>query len=63
MRKLLPGKEFWLFVHCDLDLGDMTLCRDHDTTLGHGQQLCEILSDCNKELRSFDLDKVDGKTG
>ena len=31
-------------VHCDLDLGDMILGQDHDTPLGHGQQLCEILS-------------------
>ena len=27
----------------DLDLGDMTLGQGHDTPLGHGQQLCEIL--------------------
>ena len=31
-------------MHCDLDLGDMTLGQGHDTPLGHGQQLCEILS-------------------
>ena len=30
--------------HCDLDLGVMTLGQGHDTPLGHGQQLCEILS-------------------
>ena len=29
---------------CDLDLGDMTLGQGHDTPLGHGQQLCAILS-------------------
>ena len=34
----------WVCVHCDLDLGDMTLRQGHDTPLGHGQQLCEILS-------------------
>ena len=26
-------------MHCDLDLGDMTLVQSHDTPLGHGQQL------------------------
>ena len=31
---------FWVFLHCDLDLGDMTLGQDHDKPLGHGQQLC-----------------------
>ena len=31
--------QFWVCVHCDLDLGDMTLGQGHDTPLGHGQQL------------------------
>ena len=34
-------------MHFDLDLGDMTLGQGHDTPLGHGQQLCEILSRSN----------------
>ena len=34
-------------VHCDLDLGYMTLGQCHDTPMGHGQQLCEILSRAN----------------
>ena len=29
---------------CHLDRGDMTLGQGHDRPLGHGQQLCEILS-------------------
>ena len=41
-EKLWPGHGFWVCVH--LDLGDMTLGQVHDTPLGHGQQLCEILS-------------------
>ena len=34
---------FWVCVHCDLGLSDMTLGQGHDTPLGHGQQLCEIM--------------------
>ena len=44
---------FWLFVHCDLDLRDMTLGQGHDTTLGHGQQLCEILTIFTLAVRSY----------
>ena len=29
-------------MHCDIDLGGMTLSQGHDTPLRHGQQLCEI---------------------
>ena len=43
-EELWPRHRFWLCVHCDLDLGDMTLGQGHDTPLSHGQQLCEILS-------------------
>ena len=42
---------------CDLDLGDMTLGQGHDTSLGHGQQLCEILSRSNLVVRSYGQDK------
>ena len=44
---------FWVFVHCDLDLGDMTLRQGHDTSLRHGQQLCEILSRSNLAEKSY----------
>ena len=47
---------FWVCVHCDLDLKDMTLSQGHDTPLGHGQQVCEILSRSDKWLRSYDPD-------
>ena len=47
---------FWMCVHFDLDLGDMTLSQGHDTSLGHGQQLCEILSRFNMTLRSYSPD-------
>ena len=36
-EELWPEQEFWLCVHCDLDLGDMTLVKIHDTHWGHGQ--------------------------
>ena len=38
---------FWVCVHCEHDLIDMTLGQGHDTPLGNGQQLCEILSRSN----------------
>ena len=31
----------------------MTLGQGHDTPLGHGQQLCEIISISNLAVRSF----------
>ena len=40
-------------VHCELDLGGMTLGQIHDTPLGHGQQLCEISSRSNMAVRSY----------
>ena len=36
-EELWPGHGFWVCVHCDFDLGDMTLGQRHDTFLGHGQ--------------------------
>ena len=39
---------FWVCVHCDLDLGDMTFGQGHNTSLGHGQLLCEI--QCNLSI-------------
>ena len=38
------------------DLGDMTLGQGHNTALGHGQQLCEILSRSNLAVRSYGPD-------
>ena len=46
-EELWSGHGFSVCVHCDLDLGDMTLGQGHDTPLDHGQQLCEILSRSN----------------
>ena len=42
-KELLLWHRFWVYVHCDLDLGDMNFGPGHDTLLSHGQQLCEIL--------------------
>ena len=47
---------FWVCVHCDLDFGDMTSGQGHDTPLGHGQQLCEILSRSNLAVGSYSQD-------
>ena len=59
-EELWPGHGFpvywYMYVHCDLDLRDMTLGQGHDTPLDHGQQLCEILSRSNLEVRSYGLD-------
>ena len=48
------GQELWVWVHCDLTLRDMILGQVHDTPLGHGQQLCEILSRSNIAVGSYD---------
>ena len=55
-EELWPGYGFPLYVHCDLDLGDMTLGQCRDTPLGHAQHLCEILSRSNLAVRSYGPD-------
>ena len=55
-EELWPGHGFQVCVHCDLDLGDMTLGQGHDTPLGHGQQLYETLSRSNLAVRSYGPD-------
>ena len=46
----LGSEEIWswhrfsVYVHCDHDLEDMTFGQGHDIALGHGQQVCKILS-------------------
>ena len=57
-EELWPGHGFPVCAHYDLDLEDMTLCQGHgtppdDTPLGHGQQLCEIISRSDKGVRSY----------
>ena len=61
-EELWPGHGFWLCLHRDLD--DMTVGQVHDTPLGHGQQLCEILSISDKWVRSYEPDtmRTDGQT-
>ena len=43
-------------MHYDLDIGGMTLGQGDDTSLGHGQQLCEIVSRSNMAVRSYGPD-------
>ena len=63
-EELWPGHRFWVCVHCDLVLGDMTFGQGHDTPLGHGQQFYEILSRLDKWVRSYGPDTkwTDGQT-
>ena len=44
-------------MQCDLDLENMTLVQGHDTSLGYGQQLCEILSKSDFKVESYGPDK------
>ena len=55
-EELWPEHRFCVCVHYDLDIGGMTLGQGHDTPLGHGQQLCEVLSRSNMAVRSYGLD-------
>ena len=55
-EELWPGHGFLVYKHCDLDLEGMTLGQGHDTPLGHGQQLCEILSRSNMAVRCYGPD-------
>ena len=54
--RVMARTHILLYVHFDLDLGGMTLGQVHDTPLGHGQQLCEILSRSNLTVRSYGPD-------
>ena len=57
-EELWPWHGFWLCVHSDLDLGDMTLVWGHDTPLGHVQQLCKILSRSDMGVKGYGLDTM-----
>ena len=47
---VMDNGQFWLCVHCGLKLRDMTLGHGHvELSMGHGQQLCQILSRSDKE--------------
>ena len=67
-KELWTGKRCWVCVHCDLDLGDVTLVQCHNTPLGHGHQFCEILSRLDNWERSYSPDRMwkdrqtDGRT-
>ena len=52
-EELWPGHRFLVSVHCDLDLGDMTLGQGHYTPLSPGQQLCEILSRSKMAVKNY----------
>ena len=44
--ELCPGNEFWFYMRCDLDLGDMTSCTSDDWPLKSDLQKCNA-STCN----------------
>jgi hypothetical protein len=44
------------YVYSDLNLRPITLDQGHDTSLGPGQQSCEILFKSTKRIRSYDSD-------
>ena len=45
-------------MYSDLDLWPITLDQGHDTSLGPGQQFCEILFRSTKRFRSYGPDKL-----
>ena len=49
---------FWICAHCDFNLEDITFVQGHTTPVGHGQQLCEILSRSDKWVRRYDPDTM-----
>ena len=48
----MPEHGFPVYVHCDLDLGDMTLGQGPGTYLDNGQRLCEMISRSNLAVRN-----------
>ena len=51
-KELWPIHRFWV-CYCDLDLWDITLGQDHETSLGYGKLLCEISFRSNMAERSY----------
>ena len=47
---------FWVCVHCDHELGVITLGQGHDTSFGHRQKVYEMLSRSNLTVRSYGPD-------
>jgi hypothetical protein len=57
-ENLWPGQCLNHYDHSDLDLWLITLDQGHDTSLGPGQQCCEILFKFMKRVRSYVLDNL-----
>ena len=55
-EELRPGYRFLVCAPCYLDLREMTLSHGHDTPLGHGHHLCEILSRSNMAVEIYGPD-------
>jgi hypothetical protein len=59
--KLRPGQCLNHNEHWDIDLRPITLNQGHDTSLGPGQQSCEILFKSTMQIRNYSSDKL-GRT-
>jgi hypothetical protein len=46
------------YVYSELDLWPITLDQDYDTSLGPGQQVCEIFFKSTKRIRSYGSDNL-----
>jgi hypothetical protein len=57
-ENLWPGQCLNHYEHSDFDLWLITLDQGHDTSLGPGQQSCEILFKFIKRVRSCGPDKL-----
>ena len=55
-REEMVRIRFGVCVHCDLDLGDMTVSQGHSTPLDQEHQLCEILCRSIVIVRSYGPD-------
>ena len=52
-EELWHGHRCCVCVRCTLGVGNMTMGEEHETPLGHGQQLCEILSRSHMAVRNY----------
>ena len=53
---VMAQTRFLVCVHCDHEIGYMTLAQGHDTSFVYRQQSCEILSRSNLAVRSYGPD-------
>ena len=59
----MARRRFLVCEHCDIDLGEMTFVQGHDIILGHGQQLCKIVSRSDKGVSRRTDEETDRQIG